>query len=248
MPPPTRPSPRRRRRSWRCRLATRKAAQDALVWLGLYNGASDGDFGKRTRDAIVAFQLGQKSAGDGVLSPGQLQALLAAAQKARAAVGFQTIADPKSGARIGAPTKLMAERNGPKLDFATSADPDLAALYARLGAESPTRKVAYKAIKPNAFFVVSGQDGAQKFYSRFEKNDAANPPIRGFTFAYPAAAPEPRPRRARRGQFVRSLSDRERRVRPHPRDATPSSPSRQPVPAAPRRRRDRASSSRRARR
>ena len=170
-------------------LATRKAAQDALVWLGLYNGVSDGDFGKRTRDSIVAFQLSQKGTGDGVLSPGQLQALLAAAQKARASVGFQTIADAKSGARIGAPTKLMAEKNGPKLDFAASSDPDLAALYARLSAESPTRKVAYRAIKPNAFFVVSGQDGAQKFYSRFEKNDGANPPIRGFTFSYPAAAP-----------------------------------------------------------
>ncbi len=169
-------------------LATRKATQDALIWLGLYNGASDGDFGKRTRDAIVAFQLGQKAIGDGVLSPGQLQGLLAAAQKARAAVGFRMIADPKSGARIGAPTRLMGDKNGPKLEFSTSADPDLAALYARLGADSPSRKVAYKAIKPNAFFVVSGHEGTQKFYSRFEKNESANPPIRGFTFAYPAAA------------------------------------------------------------
>ncbi len=169
-------------------LATRKAAQDALVWLGLYNGTNDGDFGKRTRDSIVAFQLSQKATGDGALSPGQLQALLAAGQKARAAAGFQTIADAKTGARIGAPTKLMADKNGPKLDFASSADPDLAALYTRLSTETPTRKVAYKAMKPNAFFVISGQDGAHKFYSRFEKNDGASPPIRGFTFSYPAAA------------------------------------------------------------
>jgi len=169
-------------------LATRKAAQDALVWLGLYNGVSDGDFGKRTRDAIAAFQLGRKESGDRVLSLGQLQALIAAADKARASVGFQTIADPKSGARIGAPTKLMSARNGPRLDFASSADPDLGALYARLSAEQPTRKIAYKAMKPNAFFVVSGQEGAQKFYSRFEKNEGATPPIRGFTFSYSAAA------------------------------------------------------------
>ena len=169
-------------------LATRKAAQDALVWLGLYNGTNDGDFGKRTRDSIVAFQLRQKETGDGALSPGQLQALLAAGQKARAAAGFQTIADVKTGARIGAPTKLMVDKNGPKLDFASSVEADLAALYARLSTETSTRKVAYKAMKPNAFFVVSGQDGAHKFYSRFEKNDVANPPIRGFTFSYPATA------------------------------------------------------------
>ncbi len=121
-------------------------------------------------------------------SPAQLQALLAEADKARAAVGFRVVDDAKTGARIGAPTRLMAEKNGLTLDFASSADPDLAALYARLTAETPTRKVAYKAIKPGAFFVVSGQDGAMKFYSRFERSDAATPPIRGFTFSYPAAA------------------------------------------------------------
>ena len=169
-------------------LATRKAVQDALVWLGLYNGTSDGDFGKRTRDSFVAFQLSQKATGDGILSPAQLQALIAAADKARAAVGFRVVDDAKTGARIGAPMKLMAEKNGPKLAFASSADPNLAALYARLAAETPTRTVAYKAMKPNAFFVVSDQDGPQKFYSRFEKNESANPPIRGFTFAYSAAA------------------------------------------------------------
>src|SRR5271165_1905291 len=89
--------------------ATRRAAQDALVWLGFYNGASDGDFGKRTRDAIVAFELSQKAAGDGVLSAPQLQALMSAADKARAAIGFKVVSDPKTGARIGAPAKRSEE-------------------------------------------------------------------------------------------------------------------------------------------
>ncbi len=61
--------------------ATRKAAQDALVWLGFYNGVADGDFGKRTRDAILAFQASAKAPADGVLSAAELQALLAAAQR-----------------------------------------------------------------------------------------------------------------------------------------------------------------------
>ncbi len=169
-------------------LVTRKAAQDALVWLGFYNGASDGDFGKRTRNSIAAFQKSQKAAGDGVLSPAQIQALLSEADKARFAVGFRVVDDARTGARIGAPTRLMAEKNGPKLEFASSADPDLAALFQRLTAETPTRKIAYKAIKPGVFFVVSGQDGAMKFYSRFERSDGASQPIRGFTFSYPATA------------------------------------------------------------
>jgi hypothetical protein len=168
--------------------SVRKAAQDALVWLGFYNGVSDGAFGPRTRDAIAAFQKSLGASADGMLSQPELAALLAAAQKAREAVGFQTLTDPKTGARIGAPVKLMAGRSGARLEFASSADPDLAALYARLTAATPNRKTSYKAIKPDAFFVVSGQDGSNKFYSRFEKNAAANPPIRGFTFSYPADA------------------------------------------------------------
>ena len=168
-------------------LATRVAAQDALVWLGFYNGVSDGDFGKRTRDSIAAFQLAQKGKGDGVLTPGQLQALLAAGQKARAAVGFKTIDDPKTGARIGAPTKLFGA-GGASLDFGSDAGGDLAALYARLSAESAARKITYKATKPGAFFVVSGQEGGRKFYTRYERSGGASPPIRGFVFAYPARA------------------------------------------------------------
>jgi Putative peptidoglycan binding domain len=167
--------------------ATRKAAQEALVWLGLYVGVNDGEFGKRTRDAILAFQGNVKALTDGALSPPELTVLLAAAQKARDAAGFQVVSDPKSGARVGAPLKLISARGGARLDFASSADADLGALYARLSGATPTRKVVYKAIKPDAFFVVSGQDGATVFYTRFDKNATANPPMRGFTFAYPAS-------------------------------------------------------------
>jgi peptidoglycan hydrolase-like protein with peptidoglycan-binding domain len=167
--------------------ASRKAAQEALVWLGLYVGVNDGDFGKRTRDAILAFQASLKAPADGALSAPELKALLAAAQKAREAAGFQVVSDPKTGARIGAPLKLLSGLPGARLDFAANADADLGALYARLSAATPTRKIAYKAIKPDAFFVVSGQDGPVKFYTRFDKNPNATPPIRGFTFAYPAS-------------------------------------------------------------
>jgi peptidoglycan hydrolase-like protein with peptidoglycan-binding domain len=167
--------------------ATRKALQEALVWLGLYVGVNDGDFGKHTRDAILAFQASVRAPTDGILSPPLLKALLAAAQKAREAAGFQVVSDPKTGARIGAPLKLLSGLPGARLDFAANGDADLSALYARLSSATPTRKIAYKAIKPDAFFVVSGQDGPVKFYTRFDKNPTANPPLRGFTFAYPAS-------------------------------------------------------------
>ena len=167
--------------------STRKAAQDALVWLGFYNGVVDGDFGKRTRDALLAYQASVKAPTDGALSAPELKALLAAAEKARDAVGFKVVADAKTGAKAGIPTKLIGGRNGAKLDFSSSADADLGALYSRLSAPTPSRRIAYKAIKPDSFFVVSGQDGPVKFYTRFDKNPTANPPIRGFTFAYSAS-------------------------------------------------------------
>lgn len=168
-------------------LATRIAAQDALVWLGFHNGVADGSFGPRTRDSIVAWQRSVKATPDGVLGPSLIDALVAAGRKARAAVGFETIADPKTGARIGSPTTLIKAKNGVALDFASDAGGDLAGLYARLSANAPGRKVTYKAIKANAFFVVSGEEGGRKFYSRYDMSAAATPPIRGFTFIYPAA-------------------------------------------------------------
>ena len=54
--------------------ATRKAVQEALVWLGLYVGVNDGEFGKRTHDAILAFQGNVKAPADGALSPPLLNA------------------------------------------------------------------------------------------------------------------------------------------------------------------------------
>ncbi len=218
--------------------ATRKAAQEALVWLGLYVGVNDGEFGKRTRDAILAFQENVKAPTDGALSPPELTALLGAAQKAREAAGFQVVSDPKSGARIGAPLRLISARGGARLDFALSADADLGALYARLSAATPARKITYKAIKPDAFFVVSGQDGATMFYTRFDKNPAATPPIRGFTFAYPAVTGRlAQPGRDRGRQFIRAL----------PRDGASASRERDPrhacvssAPRSPSARRDRA--------
>ena len=96
------------------------------------------------------------------------------------------MSDPKTGARIGAPLKLLSALPGARLDFASNADADLGALYARLSAATPARKIAYKAIKPDAFFVVSDRTDRSNLYP-FRQEPDASPPIRGFTFAYPAS-------------------------------------------------------------
>ena len=57
----------------------------------------DGNFGKRTLDAIIAYQASVKAPADGLVTPAQLAALKLAAQRSRAAVGFQTFADAATG-------------------------------------------------------------------------------------------------------------------------------------------------------
>ncbi|HEY1944626.1 MAG TPA: peptidoglycan-binding domain-containing protein [Roseiarcus sp.] len=183
--------------------ADRKAVQDALGWLGLYTGAVDGAWGKRTRDSILAYQASQSAPADGVVAASQLAAMRAAARKARAAVGFEIVDERRSGVRIGAPLKILpkiamvggdATIEAPDGSVALTMQaragdqPTLAALYAKLNAESNGRKVTYKAIKADDFFVVAGEDGARKFYTRFAKSPpdwADGPSLRGFTFSYP---------------------------------------------------------------
>jgi len=180
--------------------ADRKAAQDALVWLGLYNGVDDGAFGKRTREAIEAYQKKTGAMPDGVATPDLISYLKAAGDKPRVAAGFAAFDEPSTGARVSAPLKWLdkrtqepgharlASRDGAiTLDIFAQANSDetLDSMFKRLSAESGDRKVAYKALKPDAFFVVSGEDGATKFYQRYAKGP--NGALRGFEFRYPKA-------------------------------------------------------------
>jgi hypothetical protein len=191
--------------------ADRKAVQDALGWLDFYNGEVDGAFGKRTRDSIVAYQQSVGAAQDGIVSPTEFEALKTAAQRARAAVDFALIDDRISGARIGAPLKLLTKLKSSSGDTTLQSgdgsvslalqarmapqtagagdDAGLGALYAQLIAEASGRKITYKAIKAGEFFVVASEDKGEKSYTRFAKSPADwpdGPALRGFTFAYPS--------------------------------------------------------------
>jgi hypothetical protein len=170
--------------------ADRKAAQDALGWLGVYNGVVDGASGKRTLDAVSAYQQKVNAQADGILTAKLLTAMEEEAGKAKAAVGFKIIDDPATGARIGAPTKLLDTREGGALRskdgavnlYLTQTKGDLADVYKSLSADAAGRKVTYKYLKPGAFFVTAGEEGESKFYRRFAVQGDA---LRGFAFVYP---------------------------------------------------------------
>jgi Putative peptidoglycan binding domain len=185
--------------------ADRKAIQDSLVWNGHYLGVVDGVFGKRTRDAIVAYQTSVKAPTSGIVDAAQLAAMTSAAQKARTTLRFQIFTDDKTGVKIGAPMKILDKRvandsGGVRLMKAdgsivldlssiSGSDAKMGMLFAALIADAPGRKITLKVSRPD-FFVVSGEESGRKFYERMAKAPANWPDssaVRGFRLVYPAA-------------------------------------------------------------
>jgi hypothetical protein len=180
--------------------AERKAIQDALVWTGDYPGTLDGEFGRRTFEAILAFERRARLGADGTLEPQERQALLAAGARARGAVRFEPISDLASGIRIAIPKRVLvkATKRGTGTRYAsdngrttldTAAPPanvELAGLFETLSTSSPQRRVTYRLLRPD-FLVVSGEAGGQRFYQRFAVTAQG---LRGFTFSWPAASPD----------------------------------------------------------
>jgi hypothetical protein len=179
----------------------RRAIQDALVWTGDHNGVSDGNFGKRTRDAISAFAIRAKKPAGGMLDDAGKAALLAAGEKARAAVRFALVTDQRTGIRLGVPQALMpkprplgsgAVWEAPDGSAALSTDvpgeTDLSPLFARLIAQFPAGRPAYKLLRPD-FLVVAGENSGRTIYHRYARGLLnGQPALRGFILTYPSNA------------------------------------------------------------
>lgn len=178
----------------------RKTIQDDLVWSGAYNGAVDGEHGRRTHQAIVDFERRAGGRADGILDGAERKALTDLAARARAAVGFAVQADPKTGMRIGIPAKLLTTRSDlpsgsqwrGALGRATlsSADlpgtpDDLTKLYDTRSTDTANnRRVTYRVLRPD-WFVVTGEIGPRRFYTRYATDGNR---LRGYTIAYDASA------------------------------------------------------------
>lgn len=180
--------------------AERKAIQTDLIWTGHFNGAASGSYGPLTFRAINALKAPSRGAPDGMLNPAERRALAQAAQAARDAAGFRLIADDKTGARIGIPTKILPKRDvsptgsrwqseDGKVTLDTSVTPPgetLEAVFEKATAptpNNPSRKITYKLLRPD-FFVVTGETPTGKFYRRL----AAGPSgLRGFSIGYDKA-------------------------------------------------------------
>ena len=89
--------------------AERTAIQSDLAWVGVYNGAVNGEVSERMINAIKAFQKDQNAKQTGVLNPQERQQLAAAAKKLQNDVGWKVAQDPINGIRLGVPTKLVPQ-------------------------------------------------------------------------------------------------------------------------------------------
>ncbi|UHC16538.1 peptidoglycan-binding protein [Methylobacterium currus] len=179
--------------------AERRAVQDALVWAGSYNSVVTGAFGRRTYEAIGAWQAKAGGPATGILDEPARAALLAAGEAARRAARFTVAPDPATGLVIGVPERLLSKRSriaggtrwqspDGRITLDTKAyapgETDLDALFAQSAAATPERKVTYSLKRPD-FTVVTGETAGGKFYIRHAAGPAG---LRGFTLSYDKAS------------------------------------------------------------
>ncbi len=154
--------------------AERKAIQNDLIWSGDFNGVAGGEFGRRTFDAIRAFERRVQAAEDGILSPPERARLKQAADQARAGLRFATVTDQATGIAIGMPQSILTQRvavdggvvyrrqDGQVSLLLQRLPPQpIAELFERLRQDGPNRKVTYRLQRPD-WFVLSGDEGARK--------------------------------------------------------------------------------------
>jgi peptidoglycan hydrolase-like protein with peptidoglycan-binding domain len=160
--------------------AERLALQSDLAWVGQYNGAITGEVSERMVTAIKEFQKARGGKPTGVLNPQERGVLAETAKRKQDGVGWRTVTDPGTGARLGIPTKLVpqmaSDASGAKWTSATGtvqiqlarrkeANPTTAKLAEREKKEPTGRTIDYTVVKPD-FFVLSGLQGLKKFYVR----------------------------------------------------------------------------------
>jgi hypothetical protein len=177
----------------------RTAIQSDLAWVGVYNGAINGEVSDRMINAIKAYQKDHGAKQTGVLNPQERATLSAAAKKLQNDVGWKVAADPLNGIRLGIPTKLVPQMsNSPNMSGTkwSSAQGQIQIETWRLrnvtllaAAEreknEPGRKSDYSVVRPE-FFVLSGLQGLKKFYVRGQIGSNGTE-VRGMTILYDQA-------------------------------------------------------------
>lgn len=176
------------------------ALQRALILTGDLNTLATGEFGKRSYEAIKAFQKRSKGKETGILTADEKGRLDQEASKVSAAYGFKTVTE--QGTTLSYPAKVAttrtAGRRGPKFTAAgdsvtvdillfPAGDEAYDALFERLKKPRAGRTITYSLKRPDAFVVTGTSDG-MNFYMRFLATSGGT---RGFVLGWkPALSPD----------------------------------------------------------
>jgi peptidoglycan hydrolase-like protein with peptidoglycan-binding domain len=152
--------------------------QDALAWIGHYDGPIDGRARDATRTAIVRFQRSEDLRATGHLTESEADRLFALGAAKRAAAGYRPYNDAATGISIGIPTALAPEveqsEQGTRF---RSADGSVEIELVRIAAGSvdgfrraihaghPGLQATYSA-GGRGWYVLTGYIGGRQFYSR----------------------------------------------------------------------------------
>lgn len=174
----------------------RRLVQEGLILLGYYNGFADGQFAKGTRNAITDYQTQHNRAATGRLTTIDAVELGGAALALRDKLGWQPLADARAGLTMSYPAALLTKRQANQSggETLTSTDGRLALKTLRftdvaadgidtLFRSMTTRsneQITYQFRRPG-LFILSGNAGENKFYSRFEQRGSE---IRGYDLTW----------------------------------------------------------------
>ncbi|MCJ2045450.1 serine protease [Methylobacterium sp. J-078] len=176
--------------------AERKGLQDALVWTGAYNSVVSGAFGRRSYEALQAYAA--RKGTSGMPDAAARAALLQEGAAARKAAGFAVKPDAASGAVLGVPERILPKRTAQpggtrwqsadgRITLETKSfspgETGLEAVFARVTAPTPERRVTYKLLRPD-FLVVTAETATGKSYIRYAAGEAG---LRGVTLGYDKA-------------------------------------------------------------
>lgn len=179
-------------------LAERISIQSDLVWAVNYAGPINGEYSEQLVTAVKAFQRQNKTKQTGVLNPAERLALTELVKPMQEQVGWRTVQDAATGARLGLPGKLVPNASAGKAGSLWSSaqgqvrietfrivagDTPLAEVFERMKTEPSERKVEHQALKTDSFVLI-GMQGLKKFHVR---GYAHNGEVRGITILYDQA-------------------------------------------------------------
>jgi len=153
--------------------------QEALIWVGLYDGMIDGDIGPRTVSGMQAFMKAIGSDPGRTPSAAELGRLLRMAESEKSKAGFRIIRDERALVAIGIPTRYAPNASArPRGTVYLSADGSLKIdtlhfkpgertlqdLFEQISKRGPITTIDYAKPPRDGEFVVTGRDTEKHYY------------------------------------------------------------------------------------